>query len=483
MLVEELAVALQPLHAALESPGSLRDFLEDLGWDFDAAPEAVASLRGPVEEVFALAGDPDGIDAADVARVVTSVRAVFQAVSRLGSSAELAADVRNELPRQLVDYLVVEYLLNNRPRIGYLLMALGIVSREQRPAAGSRPAYLFRGIGWDRLSQLLRDPLTLLEGTYRWGQSDFAAARLIESMAGALAAWGLKVRPELLDEPTASALNSGALQPDAATEAELRLVLLEHPTDPALLNAGAGLTLLPETTSAKPGFALLPFATTGLDEEIALSDELSLAVHGDLDLTGGAGILVRPGRDVEIVRGLASGAPSPASGALAIVLRLASAGTPFTPIGRPDASRFELTGLSTTAGTRLSNGKIDAFIELAIDHGKVVIDTTTVMTGLLVDEWVEFVPGTHETTALAFQFDAPDACAPQSVLIAVPPVPGQDWTSDTLRRVLMETLDLAKLRAVDTASLGAAAQHLPGLYLALNTEDHAVSTDFVPVTV
>ena len=100
------------------------------------------------------------------------------------------------------------------------------------------------------------------------------------------------------------------------------------------------------------------------------------------------------------------------------------------------------------------------------------------MTGLLVDEWVEVVPNTRETTALAFQFDVPDACAPQSVLIAVPPVPGQDWTAETLRRVLMETLDLAKLRAVDTESLGAAAQHLPGLYLAFNTEDHAVSTDF-----
>jgi hypothetical protein len=46
----------------------------------------------------------------------------------------------------------------------------------------------------------------------------------------------------------------------------------------------------------------------------------------------------------------------------------------------------------------------------------------------------------------------------------------------------METLDLAKLRAVDTASLGAMAQHLPGLYVALNTADHAVSTDLAPTT-
>ena len=85
------------------------------------------------------------------------------------------------------------------------------------------------------------------------------------------------------------------------------------------------------------------------------------------------------------------------------------------------------------------------------------------MTGLLVDEWVEVVPSTRETTALAFQFDPPDSCAPQSVLIAVPPVPGQDWTAETLRRVLMETLDLAKLRAVDTgvARRGRAAPARP----------------------
>ena len=100
----------------------------------------------------------------------------------------------------------------------------------------------------------------------------------------------------------------------------------------------------------------------------------------------------------------------------------------------------------------------------------------------IVDEWLEIVPNAQETTALTFQFDAPDACAPQSVLLAVPPIPGKDWTAELLRRVLMETLDLAKLRAVDTGSLGSAAQFLPGLYLAFNIEDHAVSTDLASLT-
>ena len=61
-------------------------------------------------------------------------------------------------------------------------------------------------------------------------------------------------------------------------------------------------------------------------------------------------------------------------------------------------------------------------------------------------------------------------------MLLVPLVPGQDWTTETLRQVLMETLDLAKLRAVDPALLGAA----PSTCLAsisFNAAGHAVSTD------
>ncbi|MFY9555472.1 MAG: hypothetical protein WAV47_12240 [Blastocatellia bacterium] len=143
----------------------------------------------------------------------------------------------------------------------------------------------------------------------------------------------------------------------------------------------------------------------------------------------------------------------------------------------PFVSAERWVALPPLPGTTLPPSKLSLVL-----HTVGPVNTTQVMTGLLVDEWVEVVPNTHEATALAFQFDVPDACAPQSVLIAVPPVPGQDWTTETLRRVLMETLDLAKLRAVDTRSLGAAAHHLPGLYLAFNTEDHAVSTDFAALT-
>jgi hypothetical protein len=133
--------------------------------------------------------------------------------------------------------------------------------------------------------------------------------------------------------------------------------------------------------------------------------------------------------------------------------------------------------LPPVAGTELPPGKLSLAVQ-----SMTPINTRLRLSGLLIDEWVEVVPSKSETTALTFQFDPPNSFAPQNVLIAVPPVPGQDWTTESLRSVLMETLDLAKLRAVDIGLLGAAAQFLPALHVPFNNADDAVSTHFAPLT-
>jgi hypothetical protein len=117
-----------------------------------------------------------------------------------------------------------------------------------------------------------------------------------------------------------------------------------------------------------------------------------------------------------------------------------------------------------------------------IVHAANTLKVDQPLCGLLVDEWVEVVPSSKETTAIAFQFNPPDACAPQSVLLAVPPVPDEPWTVASLHRVLVETLDLAKLRAVDAEALGEIGHYLPALYFGFNTNDEVVSTDFAQLT-
>jgi hypothetical protein len=133
-------------------------------------------------------------------------------------------------------------------------------------------------------------------------------------------------------------------------------------------------------------------------------------------------------------------------------------------------------GLPPLDGQDLPHSKLSLVVQPLLP-----LNAAQPLCGLFIDEWVDVVPSREETTALAFQCDPPNSFAPQSVLLAVPPVPGQAWTTETLRRVLVETLDLAKLRAIDSSRLGAAAQYLPAFYVPFNAADDAVSTDFAPL--
>ena len=102
--------------------------------------------------------------------------------------------------------------------------------------------------------------------------------------------------------------------------------------------------------------------------------------------------------------------------------------------------------------------------------------------GLVFDEWSELMPAAEVTTGVSFNYDAPGARPPQSVLLAVAP-PGTDrWNVEMLEQILLETLQLAKLRAVDPQSLGGdplLQRVLPALYVTGNVAHETFSTDFM----
>jgi hypothetical protein len=106
------------------------------------------------------------------------------------------------------------------------------------------------------------------------------------------------------------------------------------------------------------------------------------------------------------------------------------------------------------------------------------------LAGLLVDDWVEVVPEASETTAVTFDVDAPGACAPQALLLAVPPRTGEPWDRPTLEAVLTESIELAHLRAVDPDVLPPLGHLIPALHLAMNVggdpDGDTISSSFLP---
>jgi hypothetical protein len=105
--------------------------------------------------------------------------------------------------------------------------------------------------------------------------------------------------------------------------------------------------------------------------------------------------------------------------------------------------------------------------------------------GLLIDEWIEVIPGKTETTGIAVHYDQPSTEPPQVLLLAVTPEVTGTWNWDKLVGTLHNTLDRAQLRAVEPDLLGSTdlGQLLPALISSVTTYPFAtISTDFVSQT-
>ncbi len=106
--------------------------------------------------------------------------------------------------------------------------------------------------------------------------------------------------------------------------------------------------------------------------------------------------------------------------------------------------------------------------------------TANKQVGLLVDEWVEVIPGRTETTEVAFHYDKPNSEPAQTLLLAVTPEITGSWKWDNLFEAVNETLDRAKKRAVDPDILSGTpfAQMLPAIVAPVDSEGITIGLDF-----
>jgi hypothetical protein len=374
VIAEELGKALQPLVNASGSPGALRDFLENLGWDLAAVPSSISALKGPAELATRLGTDNEGVGSDDVQQMITAIRAAFEALAKLSSAGDLAVAMRNELPGQLLEYLLVEYLLGNQPSFGQLLRAIGIIRLEQIPAQAGRVAYLRRTFAFADFGSLFTDPLVFFKNAFKWGQSDFRGEEWSDALMELIRSWGFDADMEHISNNALAKLTEGSSDPAGDHITALKAYFLKSNERPVGLKAGAGLYLMPETPSAKPGFAVMPFFNGQLEAAIAITDQLSLAIKAALNIDGGVGIIVRPGKDIQAFAGLDGGSPSAITGLISLLFSARGGREPFILIGKREASRLEIGVVTAEAGTRFhSQGKFEVFTEFGIQQGKIVV--------------------------------------------------------------------------------------------------------------
>ncbi|WP_030949584.1 hypothetical protein [Streptomyces sp. NRRL S-646] len=147
----------------------------------------------------------------------------------------------------------------------------------------------------------------------------------------------------------------------------------------------------------------------------------------------------------------------------------------LTPVQLPYREDDHWLAMEFKAGTRIVEDRLLFTAHYATEP----LLGTAQRCGLLLDEWTEVIPAERETTGIAVHIDRPDSEPPQALLLVVPPVKSQTWKWDDLLAAVNETLDLAKIRAVEPHHLDdtAYAQLLPATVLSATRQPITISTD------
>jgi uncharacterized protein DUF6603 len=402
--VERLALeagqGLEQLRGVLASQDATLEFVRsELGFD---APAALGALGTDVEAVDSViqaldaladaraADEPDDAQiAARTAELLAAVAVASGSIAQAGSRAAqgldpafvTATDFAEQLPRRLLDWLVVQRFEETRPIALEALRALAILVMEPVEAdpATFTTEHVHRAVELDQLVALVTDPKRWLATAYGWGTDRPSLDPLLERLF--LLAVALQIPAELrgVDLQRAEALaGADAIDPQRpGAPVELRLPLVRSHIATALVETGLALVVLPPHDQAAEGLALLPFADGALAAEMPLDllGNWVLDASGSLDLQAGFGIVARPREGLRLVTDL-NGAGAGASGSYEVRVARQTSADPVGVIAFGGDSGLFATGFEVRAAAALDAAKpAELLIEAGVKQATLRVQT------------------------------------------------------------------------------------------------------------
>jgi Family of unknown function (DUF6603) len=397
--LEKMGTALAPLEAIFTAPRALETGLNSLGYasppNVDMAALQVPDVGPLIDALRAVTGATKAQRAdftimaglyADLALALEDVIADIAALADALPTAFAAAgdyvqrtNIDDELPRILLDALVMEAVGEATPKVYNALLLLGIFRRVE---VAAQPAnyvlqHVRARVEWEAIGTLFSNPRKLFVDTYHWGLADFDAELLLSNLGLLLQSFGahvaLRDMPRALEERL-----GGRAMPEAVADPSPQLILdfsggvgeSSYRLDLSIHRARAsapgaidgGIELVPRFD----GTAVATFPLVGI---------LKLVLEAELDLEDAVALAVRPGA-VTLRSGLTGpGAIGSASGRLGLGVRVVPpTGERPALLTFPGGSRLDADQIYLLGGAALAlGGDPDPFIGAGVVGGRALI--------------------------------------------------------------------------------------------------------------
>lgn len=377
----EFAKAFLPLKQAISSREEFTGFVFKLGWDISDVPAPLQDLMTAIvelEQAFLQMETIDEPSPQDIEQFLTAIQGMFNAIKNLETAsfepALIVEQFNLKFPRQLISFLLIDYLSINQPRVLFPLKVLGIVKEKYIPASGNRPSYMNRSLDVNDLPKLLEDPFLLFENAFGWRTDNFNFQQVNSVLAQFTRAVNIPSSIESLDSDIAKALDEQNVNPGNPIKWALNIPFFSMGSDTGEISSGIVICGLPKTTNLKPGLAILPYFNGSISKDFEVATNLFFTVTTSLELAGGIALTIRP-EGVKIIKGFKDPTVSELHGELKIQLaNRESTNEPIILIGSVDGSNLQYQSLSFNGGMIIEAGTTpDIFIEAAIQQGKLVV--------------------------------------------------------------------------------------------------------------
>lgn len=408
---ESLAQATRTLTALTGNVRAASQLLGLLGWapppgvdDLGLTQLDVSALVARIDELAELRSHEETSDAdiaIAVAGVVDAVIRAYDGIDHAVASFQAtpeyfaATGIREQFFDRVADLLTIHAIGSAVPIAVPAGALLGVFEFTQLPAdpAIFQVAHVHQVVRWDRFSTLFKDPTQLIEEVYGWGTANYRGNQLVANLG------------RVVEHISADAVL--AAMPRAAEEQVSRRAVPEADTDPAAqlfvsLDKGlgadafdAGLTLYPlrATTpgGTDGGLGLSPYLFGTSETTFPISDDLALVLSASEALQGGIALLLRAGRDPELLTGLIDGdpgTPGTLAGAFTMALRNASTdGTRQTLFSAPSVT---VDAAALAAGLAIGTD-LDPAVVVKVEDGRVHVasdDADGFLAAILPDEGI-----------------------------------------------------------------------------------------------
>ncbi|MGJ3250808.1 MAG: DUF6603 domain-containing protein [Elainellaceae cyanobacterium] len=361
-VLNALRRALEQISVVTSQKEVFQDFLTCFGWDVSITETQLEAIRNfiNVEGTLSAFGELSvalesgsenelqisGELLSGIINLITSIKQWRSGnIASLPSPFDGSTTFWDDFSDDMLNQMVVMALRQEAPALHHVLVIFGVFEQEMvNPRGAQRIPFIRQKVYWNRLDDLVTDPLSLLKQSFKWGQSgeDLNYTKLIYSLGFLIESAGF---PGRLSSPAASLLDIyySSTNPIRSRIQELDVPFLLE-VDPGFQSfAEIGVRVLPispvaNNDAAPNGIMIAPLARGSLQGSSDNNSEWALSLVGDALLDGAFRLEIRPNDAVLVL--------APGETSLNVGLNLQGRfKNPFILIGTARSHRIEIEGL------------------------------------------------------------------------------------------------------------------------------------------